>query len=962
MIDFSQRITKGELFDLATGKIKPSLIDAAGLTPVLCTNAEDTPLGVQWNDGDTVITGTLIPSASTQGKLYFVPAESTAEKNIYDEYFTLLRGTDYVWECIGRGIPVSTHPYLSLERLRKYLYKVTFDTLPEDNGGDGPILGGCSSYVKDGKLYRNLDFKYDNSASFIVRTKDFEGMSFITGLNDGAMDDAQIAQLPYRIVDGRNNNGIMVSTHVVFNDWSWAGVGSKTIPLTRLPYLVLSNVKSMATIAADLSGIIDRLYAPESLLASGYLIQVLVTDGTTTYAILPPANDDESFVLQNITGNPKLTNFRWVNRATVARADADLQTRPTGIERFNMMPCELADLRFTKAYETADRLSEFIGIDETTKASTDAELESIYDEARALYLDRARDGQTWQTMHSVVYGEGLESLFIQENWDDACVVDVSKKYEKPLAGIPLSDISASAQEALIDIVSGFLDSGVFYKDSAHTQAITPVKTKQYVDVTNAAQPKLYMWNGSAYVEVGGGGGSDVYETVNVILVSSDASDIELGKIVTLKYADVTETLAYVAGGIVFRVPTSMEYTINVEPEVGYITPPELRRIAIAGNAITITKTYVLNESNLIVLNQNVTDAASMLSGEVNGDVIRWIRANSHRYLAKRTAYGEVTLCQLMDSDSTKYLDGTTADLTGAEGDVVMKLPTFWFKCEETETGSDIWNLIISRTEVEGYQKWEGNKNVLGVYEAINVSNKLYSRSGVTPSGSISQANFKKYARARGTGYSIVTWEWHKIMALLFYCKYGYMNCQALIGSGTNSYTKVAGQTDNLGMTDTQASVQGNEQSINFWGLENWWGDKIEWMDNIVLNPTEANGTWQVTDLDGNTRDILGCAYTQFDKDTWPKRMLLGEHFDLIAKEIGASDATGYCDDYYISNQVGRVVYRSSYYAYSSGGVACAKAHYDSSYSNTGIGSRLAFHGNTVVETDVATFKAIIEVS
>lgn len=948
------------MFDPATGKIKSSLIDAAGLTPVLCTNAADTPLGVQWKDGATVITGTLIPSAQTQGRLYFVPSASGSEKDLYDEYFTLLKGTDYVWECIGRGVPISSHPYLSLERLRKYLYRVTFDALPEDNGGENPVPGGCSSYVRDGKLYRNLDYKYDDAASFIVRTKDFEGMSFVTGLNDGAMDDALIAQLPYRIVDGRNNFGIMVSTHIIFNDWNWSGCGEKNVPLTRLPFLILSRVKSMATIAEDLDGVIDNLASTAGLDAQGYLIQCLVTDGTTTYAIAPPDADNFEYVITDITNNPKLTNFRWVSSSHIERDDADLQERPTGVERFNAMPCPLEDLRFTKCYEDSDRLSEFIGINGTTKDSTDAELETIYEDAREAYLARIRDGATWQTMHSVVYGDKMEALHIQEDWENDCILDTSKMYEMPEGGIPLSDISSAAQEALIDIVCGYLDSGVFYKDSQHTQAITPINTKQYVDISIPAKPVPYMWNGSAYVAIGGGG-SDVYETVNVILASSDSSDIELGKTVTLQYADVTETLAYVAGGIVFQVPTSMEYTINVEPEVGYITPPELRRIAVAGNAITITKTYVLNESNLIVLNQNVTDAASMLSGEVNGGVIRWIRANSHRYLAKRTADGEVTLCQLMDSDSTKYLDGTTADLTGAEGDVVMKLPTFWWKCEETESGSDIWNLIISRTEVKGYQKWEGNKNILGVYEAISVSNKLYSRSGVTPTGSVSQANFKRYARARGTGYSIVTWEWHKIMALLFYCKYGYMNCQALIGSGTNSNTKVAGQTDNLGMTDTQASVQGNEQSINFWGLENWWGDKAEWMDNIVLNPVEANGTWQVTDLDGNTRDITGCAYAQFDKDTWPKRMLLGEHFDLIAKEIGASDSTGYCDDYYISNQVGRVVYRSYYSAYSKGGVASARANLDSSSPYTYFGSRLAFHGNTVIETDVATFKAIIEV-
>lgn len=309
--------------------------------------------------------------------------------------------------------------FLSLERLRHYLYKITFDNLPEDNGGNNPVSGGCSAFVQGGKLYRNLDFKYDEAASFIVRTRNYVGMSFVTGLNDGELVEDLLKQLPYRVVDGVNNNGIKVSTHILFNDWEWKGTGNKTIPVTRIPYLVLERVKSMATIEADLDGVLDNLYAPEMM--GDYLLQVLVTDGTTSYAILPATTEDGPFVLQNITANPKLANFRWVASSNVTRYE--LQDRPTGVERFNLMPCSLEALRFTKAYESEDRLSEFIGIDETTKDSTDEELIAIYEIAQQLYDNRQRDGKTWHTMHSVVYGDRMEQLYIQENWKDNIVVD-----------------------------------------------------------------------------------------------------------------------------------------------------------------------------------------------------------------------------------------------------------------------------------------------------------------------------------------------------------------------------------------------------------------------------------------------------------------------------------------------------------------------------------------------------------
>lgn len=313
------------------------------------------------------------------------------------------------------------HYYRSLERLRRYLYRVTFDALPEDNGSEGPVLGGCSSYVKDGRLHTNYDWNYDNTASFIIRTRDFEGQSMVEGLNDGALNEDLIAQLPYRVHRSVNNHGISVATHVLYNDWQWTGCGEKNISITRLAFLVLSRVRSMATIAEDLNGVLDNLYCPEGLAELEYLLQFIVTDGTTTYVIIPPTSANQSYELVNATTNPKMSNFRWVNRATVARTDNDIQRRPTGIERYNAMPCPLEELRFTKAYETPARLSEFIGLRGTTKDSTDAELLAIYEDARALYLDRQRDGQTWQTVESSVYGERLNSLYIQENWTDEII-------------------------------------------------------------------------------------------------------------------------------------------------------------------------------------------------------------------------------------------------------------------------------------------------------------------------------------------------------------------------------------------------------------------------------------------------------------------------------------------------------------------------------------------------------------
>lgn len=314
------------------------------------------------------------------------------------------------------GKTVIDCPYLSIERASRYLYNVTFKELVDDDGTDAEFVpAGCSSFVRNGKLYRNLDWNYDNTASFHITCQEFEGISFINGLTDTQLNDNLISQLPYRVTDGVNEYGIIVSTHVLYNDWEAFGNGS--IPLTKLPYLVLSRVKSMTTFINDISDVLNNLYVPAAMAAMEYLIQVLVTDGSTTYVLRPVESSQLAYEAVDISDNPKLTNFRWVNSVVVSRAD--LQRRPTGVERWNMITSQtnLSDLRFTAAYETATRLSEFIGINRTTKDSTDADLIEIYNLAHAAYLSRERDGSTWQTMHSVIYApNGMEHLWIQEDW------------------------------------------------------------------------------------------------------------------------------------------------------------------------------------------------------------------------------------------------------------------------------------------------------------------------------------------------------------------------------------------------------------------------------------------------------------------------------------------------------------------------------------------------------------------
>lgn len=309
-----------------------------------------------------------------------------------------------------------------------------------------------------------------------------------------------------------------------------------------------------------------------------------------------------------------------------------------------------------------------------------------------------------------------------------------------------------------------------------------------------------------------------------------------------------------------------------------------------------------------------------------------------------------------DANSTQYYDGTTAALDGTDGDVFLKLPEFYYKGTE---GDQVQIMFATEQADDKYIRWDPNA-LIGVYEAYNGGSKMYSRSGVTSNGSVSQSTWKTYAAARGTGYQLVDWQMHCVMGCLYYAMYGNTDCQSSIGKGTDSYTKSTGQTDSLGMTDTVAGGNGDSQSINFWGLENWWGNKYEWIHDYD-NPANSLSATVNDPVNGGTRSLPIFDY----KGYYPKKMKFGRYLDLIATtddpKNESADTVGYCDYQWWPGSTrsdARVIRRSFGNSYTDGGVACTSAYYTASSTLSNYGSRLAFRGSLVEETDVETFKAI----
>lgn len=439
--------------------------------------------------------------------------------------------------------------------------------------------------------------------------------------------------------------------------------------------------------------------------------------------------------------------------------------------------------------------------------------------------------------------------------------------------------------------------------------------------------------------------SGLYQTevVTVTLSAYDSSSVS-GQKVTINGQQYTYSAP-----VTVKIPFGTKYSVSADAKDGY-EQPETQQFTANQVSRSVSLVYQELAISVITLNQAISDPDTMVGGDVNGEVIQWIRQNSHRVLAKKTADGKVTYCRLKDDDGTKYYDGSAADLTGTEGDVFVKLPTFYYYGTE---GNNVELHFAKEKLDDNYIEWDTNI-LIGAYESYNSRSKCYSRSGVESTRSVSQATWKSYAQARGTGYQLVDWQMHCVLGCLYYAMYGNTNCQATIGAGTSSYKKVNGQTDALGMTDTKASTNGNSQSINFWGLENWWGNKYEWMeeDNIGTNMSTYDPVAK------GSRNVAVPDYTGY----YPKKMKFGKYLDLIARSDdpkNGGDSVGYCDyQYWDKASSARVVRRSSYYSDTVGGVAYANADSASSSTYSNSGSRLAFRGECTEAESVAAFKAL----
>lgn len=444
-----------------------------------------------------------------------------------------------------------------------------------------------------------------------------------------------------------------------------------------------------------------------------------------------------------------------------------------------------------------------------------------------------------------------------------------------------------------------------------------------------------------------------------------------------------------------------------------------RGITISDPVSMVSKNYIKNADGTL---QPISSNGAV--GNPNNNMLTRLRQNSHLYVGKFTTInGQMRLKQLDDSTRKKFADGTSSVeyITSESGDYDVWLKFGSDICWKTEPYTPVGfstpdpdyvlvtmcNEIPAGEDESKWQRWSKNK-LIAVYPSTQINNKLYSLSGKRQINNISQIISKARARARGNGFTLVDYQMHCLIALLFYGYYSSLDSQKQCGYGTRNsvdgvyYPKVTGLTDDLGMVDTDsitgnnASIPDEEQiragegpdikSVNFWGIENCWGDASEWLDNLHVMAARrdignnvVNVAYFLEDYlnvypsielteNGVTRTITKADVDEFEttqtfiaicdssgdiqriikknvgtESGYIKKMQFGDNADIAVKEFGAGSTTYFCD-YSSVGSAGHVACRSYVSASDIGGVSFLYLVYSAGHTNSAIVSRLLFEG------------------
>ena len=336
-------------------------------------------------------------------------------------------------------------------------------------------------------------------------------------------------------------------------------------------------------------------------------------------------------------------------------------------------------------------------------------------------------------------------------------------------------------------------------------------------------------------------------------------------------------------------------------------------------------------------------------------------------------YMGINRCNVSDNGTINAYYGDASYVEdGSNGQVMVKIPKFYYKVTPDEDGGlDGANIRkctweISETPDDGFTLhpafYDANGNEInyflyGAYDGVGQRDSTYGTSYNTatdklssvagssylPTNSMTRATARTMATNRGTGWYSAGVKQTMAVLMLFAVEYGF-NSQIAVGQGVVSASAAtyAGQTTG----NITSGTQDNKTTpVNWRGIENLWGNILDWIDGLNVNERIPYFCNTYTFVDDTST-----GYTQISFSLPSSNYITAFGYDstndwvlLPSESSSTANPSGPIGDYVGSNSEWRVarlggLWNSDSYA----GAFYWNCGNNSSYANANIGARLMF--------------------
>ena len=260
---------------------------------------------------------------------------------------------------------------------------------------------------------------------------------------------------------------------------------------------------------------------------------------------------------------------------------------------------------------------------------------------------------------------------------------------------------------------------------------------------------------------------------------------------------------------------------------------------------------------------------------------------------------------LHPTDSTKKADGTAAIINGTDGNVMVEIPKFWYKYEHV-SGVHKWSISDGNhgPDYEVHPAFirggvEKDYRYYPAYGGFNLSGKLISGSGRTPTVSQTRAQFRILAAANGAGWSQIDWNLLVAVQLLYLTEYADFNSQAMIGRGNDTgsdYTMTTGGSNSIGNASSLST--NNDTWMSYRGIENWYASMFKFIDGVNVQERKyfINSNPATFADDVFTGDYVDSGITSVATNGYVSNLVPSKK-GFVASAVAGSNST-YIPDYF----------------------------------------------------------------